>query len=48
MKMTTPERLLTSLREGTFEVTVEEDIRQRALASVERMIAIGSSSPRGE
>ena len=48
MKMTTPERLLTSLRENTFEVTVEEDIRQRALASVERMIAIGTPSPKGE
>ena len=43
-KMTTPERLLTSLREGTFEVTVDEAVCRRALASVQRMIAIGSPS----
>ena len=48
MKMTTPERLLSSLREGTFEITVDEEIRKRALASVQRMIAIGSPSSSGE
>ena len=48
MKMTTPERLLTCLREGTFEVTVDEEVRMRALASVQRMIAIGSPSSSGE
>jgi len=48
MKMTTPERLLNCLREGSYEVTVDEATRLRALASVQRMIAIGSPSSSGE
>jgi len=41
MKTITPENLLRSLREGVFEVTVPEDVRVRAAAAVERMVAIG-------
>jgi quinolinate synthase len=42
MKRITPEKLLRTLREGVFEVTVPEDIRRRAARAVERMIALGS------
>ena len=42
MKMTTPERLLHSLRAGEYEITVEEDVARRARQAVQRMIAIGS------
>ncbi|HWL41998.1 MAG TPA: quinolinate synthase NadA [Ilumatobacter sp.] len=48
MKMITPAKLLESLATGTDEVTVEPDIAERARASVERMIAIGSPSPTAE
>ncbi|GAB3207987.1 quinolinate synthetase [Marinactinospora thermotolerans DSM 45154] len=48
MKMITAEKLLTALREGTTEITVEEDVAARARSSVERMIAIGSPSRGGE
>jgi quinolinate synthase len=48
MKMITPAKLLRSLRDGTDEVTVERDIADRARASVERMIAIGTPSPTAE
>ena len=48
MKMITPEKLLHSLQTMTDEVTVDDDIAARARASVERMIAIGTPSPRGE
>jgi len=48
MKMTTPDVLLHSLREGTTEVEVEPDIARRARRAVEAMIAVGSSSPVGE
>ncbi|MGE3256079.1 quinolinate synthase NadA [Pseudonocardia sp.] len=41
MKMITPAALLRSLRDGTDEVHVEPGLAARALASVERMIAIG-------
>jgi quinolinate synthase len=41
MKTITPEKLLTSLREGVFEVTVPEDVRVRAARAVERMIELG-------
>ncbi|MGD9531629.1 MAG: quinolinate synthase NadA [Pseudonocardia sp.] len=41
MKMITPTALLRSLRDGTDEVHVEPGLAARALASVERMIAIG-------
>ncbi|WP_238017968.1 quinolinate synthase NadA [Dactylosporangium sp. AC04546] len=42
MKMTTPQKLLRCLREGTGEVTVDPGVAARARRSVERMIAIGS------
>jgi quinolinate synthase len=44
MKMITPEKLLRSLREGTDVVDVPRDIADKARASVERMIAIGTPS----
>ena len=40
MKAITPENLLTSLREGVFEVRVEKDIADRAREAIERMVAI--------
>jgi quinolinate synthase len=48
MKMITPSKLLRSLRDGTDEVTVDKEIADRARASVERMIAIGSPSSTAE
>ncbi len=53
MKMITPAKLLRSLRSidtehPVDEVTVPVDVAERARASVERMIAIGSPSPTGE
>jgi quinolinate synthase len=44
MKMITPEKLLRSLRDGTDVVEVPRDIADKARASVERMIAIGTPS----
>jgi quinolinate synthase len=46
MKMITPENLLTSLRDGVFEIDVPADIAVRARAAVERMIAIGPTAGR--
>src|SRR5437763_2307935 len=40
MKAITPENLLTSLREGVFEVRVEKDVAHRARRAIERMVAI--------
>ena len=48
MKMITPAKLLRSLRDGIDEVDVPADIADRARASVERMIAIGTPSPTAE
>lgn len=48
MKMITPEKLENSLIYGTDEVRVPRDVADRARASVERMIAIGTPSPVGE
>jgi quinolinate synthase len=42
MKMTTPDRLLNCLREGVYEIDVDEDIANRARSAVQRMISIGS------
>jgi len=42
MKMTTPEKLLVSLRDGTTEVHVDPEVADRARRSVERMVSIGS------
>jgi quinolinate synthase len=44
MKTITPAKLLRSLREGVFEVTVPEDIRIKAHRAVQRMIEIGPTS----
>jgi quinolinate synthase len=44
MKRITPQKLLHSLREGVFEVTVPEKVRIRAARAVERMIAIGPTA----
>ncbi len=41
MKMTTPEKLVASLRDGRHEVRVDPDVAARARRSVERMVAIG-------
>jgi quinolinate synthase len=46
MKMITPENLLTSLRDGIFEIDVPTAIAERARASVERMVAIGPTAGR--
>jgi quinolinate synthase len=48
MKMITPAKLLRSLREGVDEITLDRDIADRARASVERMIAIGTPSRTAE
>ena len=48
MKMITPAKLLRSLREGVDEIHIDRDIADRARASVERMIAIGTPSPTAE
>ncbi|HSJ91097.1 MAG TPA: quinolinate synthase NadA [Ilumatobacter sp.] len=48
MKMITPAKLLRSLRDGTDVVDVPPDVAERARASVERMIAIGTPSPPAE
>jgi quinolinate synthase len=48
MKMITPAKLLRSLRDGVDEVDVPADIAERARASVERMIAIGTPSATAE
>ena len=44
MKTITPARLLRSVREGVFEITVPEDVRVRAHRAVQRMIEIGSTA----
>ena len=48
MKMITPEKLERALIEGNDVVDVPRDIADRARASVERMIAIGTPSRVGE
>ena len=40
VKAITPETLLTSLREGVFEVRVEKDVADRARRAIEHMVAI--------
>jgi quinolinate synthase len=44
MKMITPAKLLRSLHEGVFEVTVPEEIRRRAFRAVQRMVEIGPTA----
>jgi quinolinate synthase len=46
MKMITPENLLTSLREGVYEIDIPADIAVSARQAVERMIAIGPTAGR--
>ena len=41
MKMITLPKLLDSLREWKFEVTVPEEIAERARGAIDRMVAIG-------
>src|SRR5206468_2208456 len=45
MKRITPPKLLRSLREGVFEVTVPEDVRVRAARAVQRMVEIVPAVP---
>jgi quinolinate synthase len=40
MKTITPENLLTSLREGIYEIRVAPEIAERARTAIERMVAI--------
>ena len=40
MKMITPEKVLNSLREDKYEVTVPKDIADKARLAIERMLAI--------
>jgi quinolinate synthase len=47
MKTITPEKLLRSLQDMVFEVTVPEDIAERARRAVERMIEIAPASVAG-
>lgn len=42
MKMTTPAKLLRCLREGIYEIEVDEQTADRARQAVERMIELGS------
>ncbi|MEL6890245.1 MAG: quinolinate synthase NadA [Actinomycetota bacterium] len=48
MKMITPAKLLASLEHGRDEVTLDREIADRARASLERMVAIGTPSPTAE
>ena len=41
MKMITLEKLRDSLRDGRYEVTVDEEIAARARTAIERMVATG-------
>jgi quinolinate synthase len=43
MKLTTPQKVLASLRDGTHEIEVDRDIADRARLAVERMVAIGAA-----
>jgi quinolinate synthase len=47
MKTITPEKLLRSLKEMVFEVTVPEEVAERAKRAVERMIEIAPASVAG-
>ena len=48
MKMITPEKLEQALLTGNDVVDVPRDVADKARLSVEKMIAIGTPSPRGE
>ena len=47
MKTITPDKLLRSLRDMVFEITVPDDIAARAKRAVERMIEIAPASVAG-
>jgi quinolinate synthase len=47
MKMITPEKLVRSLREGTFVVDVDPDIAAKARRAVERMVELGGAPAAG-
>jgi len=47
MKTITPAKLLRSLRDRVFEVTVPEEIRVRAAMAVQRMVEISPASVAG-
>jgi quinolinate synthase len=47
MKMTTPASLIRCLTEGTHEITIDDEVADRARAAVSRMISIGAPG-RGE
>ena len=40
MKTITPEKLLRSLRDGVFEIDVDQDVASRARRSIDRMLAV--------
>jgi len=44
MKAITPENVLTSIKDGIFEIQVQPDIAERAREAVERMIEIGPTA----
>jgi quinolinate synthase len=48
MKMSTPDKLLRSLRDGVDEITVDPEVAARARTAVARMVAIGTPSAVGE
>jgi quinolinate synthase len=48
MKMSTPDKVLRSLRDGVDEVLVDPAVAERARTAVERMVAIGTPSSVGE
>ena len=48
MKMITPAKVVTALREGRDEVDVPKDVAERARRAVERMVEIGSPARGGE
>jgi quinolinate synthase len=41
MKTITPAKLLRSLQEGIFRVTVPTDVAERARRAIQRMVEIG-------
>jgi quinolinate synthase len=41
MKLTTLEKILWSLEDMQYAIEVDEEVRERALTAVERMVAIG-------
>ena len=43
MKMITPDKLLRSLRENVFEVTIAPEVASRARRAVERMVELGGT-----